>query len=453
MGFKDYTFQIALRIVGLVFTMGLGFYLAFEFELLFSLILLGLFFLAQAFELWNYQMRIVKETRKFLEAVRFEDYSSGFELAQSGKAFAKLEQEFTKLLNSLKNSRSEGDHHQEVLAMVLENVSVGLMLIDEDGKIILSNERCAEILGIPVFKDWSKMVEKLPSLGEAVGDFSFNGRKLWAFPQAQNDEEFYLDLRHLQIQGQKLHLLSIGNLRTVVEEKEINAWSRLMRILAHEVMNSVTPVVSLSETLNAMIHEEGKLKKVSDLEEDDMADISEGLITIVRRSKGMLAFVDEYRKLSQIPAPEKRLVSIKDLFDGCIALMQQSAQDQGVEISAELEQNRLAIEADQKMIEQVIINLIKNALAALEGKSNGRIDLQASLGEEGVVIVVKDNGEGIDDELLPQIFIPFFTTRKNGSGIGLSLSKNIMKLHNGDLRVKSQAGEGAVFSLCFCDKA
>lgn len=131
--------------------------------------------------------------------------------------------------------------------------------------------------------------------------------------------------------------------------------------------------------------------------------------------------------------------------------MKADAESQGVELSYKLDQSRFAIEADQKMIEQVILNLIKNALAALQDSKAGSIELRAKLGEEGVVIEVEDNGDGIDNELLPQIFIPFFTTRKNGSGIGLSLSKTIMKLHDGDLRVRSQTGVGTVFSLCFCD--
>lgn len=452
MAFRDFRFQLALRILGLAITMGLAFYLVFNYQLFFSILVLGLLFVAQCFELWNYHMRLLKETRKFLEAVRFEDYSTGFELAQSGQAFSKLEQEFSKLLTSLKNHRSQGDHHQEILNLVLENVNIGLMLIDKDHQVILSNERCSEILGIPIFKEWQKIAEKLPSLAEALGDFGFTGRKLWTLPGSVNNDEVYLDLRHIQVQGQSFHLLSIGTLRTVVEEKEIDAWYRLMRILAHEVMNSVTPVVSLSETLHQMVHHEGAVKKVSDLEDEDMHDISEGLQTIIRRSKGMLAFVEEYRKLSQIPAPEKKLVSVKALLNDTVALMQQSAQSSGVDLSIELEHDRLAIEADQKMIEQVIINLIKNALAALENTESPKIKLRAKLAEQGVVIEVRDNGEGIDDELLPQIFIPFFTTRKNGSGIGLSLSKNIMKLHHGDLRVRSKVGEGTVFSLCFCDQ-
>lgn len=451
MGFRDFSIQLILRISGLVFTLGLAFYLSFNYELLFTIILLGLLFIAQAYELWYYQMRIIRETRKFLEGVRFEDYSTRFELAQAGQAFGKLEQEFIKLLSSLKNSRSKGDQHQEVLRLVLENISVGLMLIDQNGKVVFSNEKCSEILGLPVFKDWSKMRERLPSLGEAIGDFSFSGRKLWSFANKEKEEEFYLDLRHLQVSDQKLHLLSIGTIRTVVEEKEIDAWYRLIRILAHEVMNSVTPVVSLSETLSGMVYTDGKLKKAAELDDDDMKDIGEGLKTISRRSKGMLSFVEEYRKLSQIPAPQKELVSIKQIFEDCLGLMKREAENLGVHLSYQLDQSRLAIEADQKMIEQVIINLIKNALAALEGRGDGKIELRAKLGEEGVVIEVEDNGEGIDAELLPQIFIPFFTTRKNGSGIGLSLSKNIMKLHHGDLRVQSKPAQGTVFSLCFCD--
>ncbi len=451
MAFKDFSIQLILRILGMAISLGLFFYLAFAYDLLFTLIIIALLFFLQAYELWHYQMRLLRETRKFLEGVRFEDYSTRFELAQSGQAFAKLEQEFLKLLQKLKNAKNTGDQHQEVLKLVLENVSLGLILIDQEGKVVFSNEKCTELLGVPVFKDWQKMRDRLPSLAQAIGDFSFTGRKTWNLEQNGKNEEFYLDLRHIKVSDQELHLISLGTIRNVIEEKEINAWHRLIRILAHEVMNSVTPVVSLSETLSTMLYDQGQLKKASDLDEDLMKDIGEGLNTINRRSKGMLSFVEEYRKLSQIPAPQNALVSIKQLFEDCIALMQKQADEKGVKLSFQVDQSRLAIEADQKMIEQVLINLIKNALAAMDGQGEGKIELRAKLGDEGVIIEVEDNGEGIDSELLPQIFIPFFTTRKNGSGIGLSLSKNIMKLHHGDLRVQSKAGEGTVFSLCFCE--
>jgi two-component system nitrogen regulation sensor histidine kinase NtrY len=333
--------------------------------------------------------------------------------------------------------------------MILENINLGVMLIDDSGSIIISNDKCLEMLEIPAFKKWQRVADRLPQLAKALGDFDFSGRKLWVRGESSSAEEFYLDLQSIQMNGSDFHLLSIGTMRHALEEKEMEAWHRLIRILAHEVMNSVTPVVSLSETLLEMILKDRKLKAPSDLNEEDLTDMNEALKTIIRRSKGMLSFVEQYRRLSQLPAPDKSLVAIKDLFDDVLQLLKREATSKNINLYSRLEQNRLAVKADKKMIEQVLINLIKNAFLALEHQENPFVELSAELQHDGLVVCVRDNGEGIDPDLITQIFVPFFTTRKTGTGIGLSLSKNIMKLHQGDLKVQSVPGEGSLFRLCF----
>jgi two-component system nitrogen regulation sensor histidine kinase NtrY len=449
MNFRNYSLQIALRILALVATIGLLFWLIWENDLFFVLIVIVAIILGQTIELWRYQNRLLTETRKFLEAVQFGDLSTRFDLAKSGKAFAELEQEFNKLLDIIQKSRAQGDQQEQVLSMILENINLGVMLIDDSGSIIISNDKCLEMLEIPAFKKWQRVADRLPQLAKALGDFDFSGRKLWVRGESSSAEEFYLDLQSIQMNGSDFHLLSIGTMRHALEEKEMEAWHRLIRILAHEVMNSVTPVVSLSETLLEMILKDRKLKAPSDLNEEDLTDMNEALKTIIRRSKGMLSFVEQYRRLSQLPAPDKSLVAIKDLFDDVLQLLKREATSKNINLYSRLEQNRLAVKADKKMIEQVLINLIKNAFLALEHQENPFVELSAELQHDGLVVCVRDNGEGIDPDLITQIFVPFFTTRKTGTGIGLSLSKNIMKLHQGDLKVQSVPGEGSLFRLCF----
>lgn len=451
MNFRGFTFQIALRILFLIAHIGLFFYLQWHYDLFFIQIVLLLIIVGQAFELTYYQRKLLSETRKFLEAVRYGDLSTRFELAQRGKAFAELEQDFNRLLQIIHQSKLKGDHRDQILQMILENLSLGILLVDEEGKILITNEKCQELLNIPAFKDWKRLAERLPEFDKILGDFDFTGRKLWSRQDDTISEEYFLDLRHLQLAGVNYHLISIGTMRHALEEKEMEAWHRLIRILAHEVMNSVTPVVSLSETLRSMVTENRKPKKPEDLSEEDLADMDEALKTIIRRSKGMLSFVEEYRKLSQLPAPEKSLIAVKELFEEVVHLMRKEAESRKVNLHYRLVQNRLAVKADKKMIEQVLINLIKNAFPALEGTEEAFIELSAELKSEGMVIYVRDNGEGIEPDLLSQIFVPFFTTRKSGTGIGLSLSKNIMKSHQGDLKVQSAPGQGTLFSLCFCE--
>jgi nitrogen fixation/metabolism regulation signal transduction histidine kinase len=431
--------------------MGLLFYTSYAYNLIFIKIVLVLIIIGQVLEWWYYQRKLLVETRKFLEAVRYGDLSTRFDLARSGKAFAELEQEFNRMLSIIHESKVKGDHRDQILSLILQNLSLGILLVDEEGKILLTNEKCQELLDIPGFQHWKRLEERLPDLAKVIGDFDFTGRKLWTRESSSGAEEYYLDLQHLQLAGMNYHLISIGTMRHALEEKEMEAWHRLIRILAHEVMNSVTPVVSLSETLQGMIQQEGKTKKPEELSVEDLTDMHEALRTIIRRSKGMLSFVEEYRKLSQLPAPEKSVIPVHELFDEVVQLMKKEAESHQVQLSYRLLQNRLALKADKKMIEQVLINLIKNAFPALEGVENAFIELSAELREEGLTLYVRDNGEGIDPDLLSQIFVPFFSTRKSGTGIGLSLSKNIMKSHQGDLKVQSVKGEGTLFKLCFCE--
>lgn len=450
MNFKSYPFQFGLRLIGIGLNIILGIYLVEKFNLFFTLLILLILLIIQVWEFWRYQSSLIRETKKFLEAARFGDFSTRFELASKGGAFADLEEEFSLLLHQLKNSKAQQDNRDQLVNEILKNIKLGIIGINSRKEIFIINEQALEILDIPPFQKWDRLSERVPDLKALVADFNFSGRKLWQRKNQGKTEELYLDLQHIKLHDENYHLISISNLHQEVEAKEIDAWHKLIRILAHEVMNSVTPVVSLSETVSSMlVKENGEAKKLADLDEQDLSDIHEACKTIVRRSKGMLSFVNEYRKLTQLPAPAKELCSIKLLFQDCITLLQASAEKQNCKIRYELDQPRLAIHADAKMIEQVLVNLIKNALASIPPQKDGEIVLNASLADEGIVISVSDNGEGIEEELLNQIFVPFFSTRKNGSGIGLSLSKNIMKMHGGDLKVQSQAGVGSCFSLLF----
>lgn len=449
MNFRSFNLQAALRVLLLVVSIGLLFHLHHAYDLIFIEIVLILVILGQSLEMGLYQRKLLLETRKFLEAIRYGDLSARFELAQQGRAFAKLEEDFNRLLQIIHESKVKGDHRDQILELIMANLSLGVLLVDEDGKILLINEKCQELLDIPAFQEWKRLADRLPELDRILGDFDFSGRKLWSRHEGEINEEYFLDLKHLQLAGRPYHLISIGTMRHALEEKEMEAWHRLIRILAHEVMNSVTPVVSLSETLRSMILEDQRPKKPEDLSAEDLNDMDEALKTIIRRTKGMLSFVEEYRKLSQLPAPEKTVVAVQELFDDVVSLMQKEAEDRQVKLHCRLQQNRLAVKADKKMIEQVLINLIKNAFPALEQKENAFIELSAELREEALIMHVRDNGEGIEADLISQIFVPFFTTRKSGTGIGLSLSKNIMKSHQGDLKVQSAMGEGTLFSLVF----
>ena len=288
--------------------------------------------------------------------------------------------------------------------------------------------------------------KKKSAFASQLGDLDFEGRKLIHL----DDREFYLDLEHIRLVGERYYLISFSDLKNEIEQKEIEAWHKLIRILAHEVMNSVTPISSLSETVQHMLtNSAGEPITTEEFTIERIHDIREAMGTIVRRSRGMLNFVEEYRKLTKLPAPNFEVFGVKELLDEVTALMKPQAEKAGVSLSAEVAQSKLALKADRKMVEQVLINLISNAIYSLEEQADGQIALRSSVTEEHTLIYVQDNGRGIPENILPSIFIPFFSTRKNGSGIGLTLSKNIMKLHKGNITVQSQEGKGTTFQLTF----
>lgn len=449
MAFKNYLFQNALRLVLLALNLYLIFWWQARYPFGFTTAFLIALLLGQLWAFLRYQYQLVAELRKFFEAVQYDDLSVRFELAQKGAAFAELEQGFQAFLQKRKEHLVHSKRQEDLLGMIVHYIPLGILVLDQQKRVLQHNPRFAELIDVPVYQDWQQLAKKLPSLAALVGDFDFQGRKLWLSP---NNKEFSLELRRIQAGEESYYLLSMDAIGAAIEEREWEAWHQLIRTLAHEVMNSVTPVISLSETINSMVEDDqGCLVQVGDLEQSDLEDIHEALRTIIRRSKGMLSFVDDYRKLTQLPAPQPSLISVQDLLQDCAALMQADAQKKGATISVAAEPQSLAIRADRKMIEQVIINLVKNALAALKHNEPGEIKLLGSYSEQGPLLSVADNGEGIIPEHRSRIFVPFFTTRKNGTGIGLSLSRNIMRRHQGDLRVESVPGEGAVFKLCFCE--
>ena len=246
-------------------------------------------------------------------------------------------------------------------------------------------------------------------------------------------------------------LVSISNIQNELEEKEMEAWQNLIRVLTHEIMNSVTPIVSLSSTANSLLENiDSKLKSKSDLNTDELEDVTGALNTIVKRSKGLLHFVDDYRNLTRIPAPNFQVVKISSLFERIKKLFSDQLNEKNIICRCTVEPDNLEVIADPDLIEQVLINLILNSIKALTAAEYPEIKLVSKFDNRGSIIMqVIDNGDGIPEDLHEKIFIPFFTTRKEGSGIGLSLSRQIMRAHKGGITVSSIPGKETIFTLKF----
>jgi signal transduction histidine kinase len=245
-------------------------------------------------------------------------------------------------------------------------------------------------------------------------------------------------------------LITLQDINSEIEQKEIEAWHKLIRILTYEIMNSVTPISSLSETMQSMLlDKKGNHKRLPDLRDETITDILFSLKTIQKRSESLLDFVENYRKLTRVPKPALQQVQLRSWLSSIENLMREELIRESISLNIALGEENQTLNIDPALIEQVLINLLRNSIHALEGRPHKRIEIKLYDDESATIIEVSDNGKGIPEKEIKDIFIPFFSTKKDGSGIGLSLSKQIMSLHNGRIRVRSKVAEGTSFYLMF----
>jgi len=331
---------------------------------------------------------------------------------------------------------------------IVQHVGIGILTFNKEGVIQIMNTTAKRLLRVDKVEKLDDLREVDNTLVDSFLKLKTGGRELLRLKMG--DETLYLSLYaiELTLRGEVMKLISMSNIQSELEEKEMEAWQNLVRVLTHEIMNSVTPISSLA----GMVEEEldGKLKN-SDLvlKREEAEDMYLSVQTIGKRSAGLIRFVKEFRNLTHVPKPNLTEVVVKDLLEEIATLHKKELNDSSIAVSIQLQSNDLTLQADKTMIEQVLINLIKNAIQAFDNQPEKRIVLSAHTNEGHIIISVRDNGNGIDADAMERIFVPFFTTKKTGSGIGLSLSRQIMRQHGGQITVKSKLGEGTEFLLRF----
>lgn len=430
-----------------------------------SLLLFGLFaFYERAWlpallflVLTAYQLKLLVEyidranadTASFFESVEFDDFSLSFKSPNSDPVLQKLHDKLNEALNKLRSARRERDSEYLFFRNIVNHVGIGLIAFRENGKIEIFNSAARKLLRTNRTDNISDLGEVSPALLNIFEKLKTGGRELLRLKVQDDLIQLSIYAIELTLRGDNVKLVSIQNIQSELEEKEMEAWQNLVRVLTHEIMNSVTPISSLAGTI------EGELRQhLTDEEKpisrEELDDIHLSLQTISKRSEGLIRFVKEFRSLTNIPRPRPATINVRTLLDEIITLHKMELASQGIKCNISIYPDDLTILADKSMIEQVLINLLKNAIQSFEDHTDKQITLRAFVSEKSrPVIALKDNGAGIDPEALEKIFIPFFTTKKTGSGIGLSLSRQIMRQHQGTLTVKSQLGEGTEFFLRF----
>lgn len=396
-----------------------------------------------AYELVYYIERGNRVFADFLLSIQNSDFTRYNTIDKQGRSFGELKQAFNTIIDAFRQARIAKEEQYAFLQTVMSHISTGIVCFDETGDIKLVNDTALGILNLPSIRNINLLQKLRPELFEPL----MNGNNE-VIEATIKEEQQKLLLRSavFKLQGQEHTLVLITNVKTEIDKAETEAWRQLLQVLTHEIMNSVTPISSLSDTIKV---EFDKIIKQESFSTTELDDLSEGLSVIKNRSAGLISFVHQYKSLINVPKPVLKPTPIVDMLNRVQLLTMQYLQGQGINMVVVSPLQNAVINADVHMIEQVILNLLYNAADALKDIAAPRIVIACEERAGNIIITVSDNGRGVDKDIEDKIFIPFFTTKSQGTGVGLSLSKQIMHMHGGNIGVHSSSDTGTVFTLSF----
>lgn len=450
MGFKRFGVLLTLRLVMLFVTtlclallvINPGYHAA-------SLLIMGIA-LAQVLEIVRFVKLTNDDLTRFLDALRYGDFGQKFDHAGMGAGFNELGQAFTDILERFRTFRGQQEEDLKHLKALVEHVPVPLMSVYGDGAVTLHNNSARRLFGnvhISRLSDLAPFGEEFTKL---VATLRPGERQLITFKAEDMEQTLTIAATQVVISGRSERLISLQDIQSELDVAQLKAWQDLVRVLTHEIMNSITPVASLAKTSadlvrDAIIKAEGQTELVEELE-----DVRDAVETVARRSDGLMHFVQSYRRLTRLPPPKKEVLKVGVLIENALKVASVDWSSAGPDVDVSISSDSLELLADPDMLEQVLINLMKNAEQAMAKTENPQITVRARINRRGrVVIEVVDNGPGIAGDLAAKVFVPFYTTKREGSGVGLALTRQVMIAHGGSVVVSETDGGGATFSLTF----
>ncbi len=403
----------------------------------------------QFVRLINFNRKTIREFEQFTETIRFHDFSRRFDTKHGPKYIRKLHAGFNEISDTITAVNREKEMQYRYLQQIIELVDTGIISYRTDtDEVLWMNRSLKELLNIPSLKNFNTLSQRNPALFEQLQSLIGDGHgAVISVTTNAGSSKVLVSGGTFIMENTEFRLFAFRNVNEALDEAESKAWQRLLSVMTHEIMNSVAPISSLAETLKNLLER----AKNNPIDSDEIIeDIEPGIETIRRRSEGLLTFAETYRNLSKITELNISNVQISTLFEHIYRLMLPSLSQKNIELEMILKDPLMTIDADASLIEQVLINLIVNAIDAVKEKTEPHIILSAGFTQnKRPILKVIDNGKGIPEEILDKIFIPFFSTRKSGNGIGLSLCKQIMMLHKGNVQVQSIEGEETCFCLLF----
>ncbi len=401
----------------------------------------------QVLDFFRLHKKAQQEVEQFVESIHYRDFSRHFDVRHAPQDLQKLRKGFNDINTTFKVISKEKETQYQYLQKILELVDTGILSYElESGDVVWMNESLKRLLQVPYLKTIQSLDKRDHHLCTQIVDLKPGENIIGTAHIERNTIKILLSATAFQTEGKVYKLVAFQNVNEALDETESKAWQKLLSVMTHEIMNSIAPISSLADTLRNRLQEAAQNKeKPASLE-----DLALGMETIKRRSEGLLKFAETYRNLNKITTLNLKRVYVRDVFENLHQLMEPTLEQKNIEMEVILKDPDLMFEADINLLEQVLINLVVNAIEAVKGIEDPHIMLSGSqlLGKKPYIRVT-DNGPGMPEELLDKIFIPFFSTKKSGSGIGLSLCKQIMMLHKGNITVQSLVGEGTAFTLQF----
>lgn len=377
---------------------------------------------------------------KTIHSILHDDFSAHFPEEHKRDNFNSLYQ----LYDTLKTQRQEQTSKELIYRSILNSIDTAALILEKENdswSVFIMNDCFSNLFKVPKVSHWQYLKNYIPSLCSEIEKVGFTELKtaISIKIEDQDLQTFMLQTSHTQTYNKEYFIILLDSIQRVIEKKEKEAWINLMKIISHELMNSLTPIRALSQNLLHIVDQE-------ELEEDDFEDIKSSISTIINRSDHLQFFVENYRKLAMLPTPNKQMTPINALFEDCLRIMSPILKDEGIELINEIHSSR-SIMIDKNQMEQVIINLITNSIHALKEKTEKKLLISSYTENNRFFIVIADNGKGVDAEIRDKVFLPFFTTRKDGAGIGLTLSKNIIEAHGGYLSYQTDEDKTS-FVIC-----
>jgi len=401
-------------------------------------------------ELWYHVSRTNRELTRFLDAARYADFSQRFDFEEEGSGFQSLGEAFTEIIERMRSLGAGQESELRRLHALIEHIPVPLLTLHADDTVTLQNNAARRLFGaehVTQLKDLRRFGVRF---ADSVATAAPGVRELVTFSVEGIEYQLTLAATELVIEGRRERLVSLQDIQSELDMTQAQAWEDLVRVLTHEIMNSITPVTSLARTASVVVDEIVAKEQNDEPLREDLEDLRDAVSTVARRSESLTQFVDSYRQITRLAPPEKKRVALGELFEGVVRLAEAECPDEGVDFIAGVTPSELDVYADRDLLEPVLINLLRNAWQVTAGADTPRVVLCGRLNRRNnVVIEVADNGPGVSSDLAKKIFVPFFTTKEGGSGVGLALARQVMIAHGGFIRVSTNDDGGATFSLTF----